>query len=112
MLATMLLGGFYISIQNMKPWIRWTQYLSFIKYTYDALLRNEFEGRTFYSSLDGIPQFGADIIESKSPAINSIVLDVVILLGFAVVFRFIAYILLKYIYKQRGYLLSANNRSR
>ena len=51
LLTLMLLGGFYV--QNLPFWIDWAQYVSFITYSYDALLYFEFTANNFfrYSSL-------------------------------------------------------------
>eukprot|EP01102_Stenamoeba_stenopodia_P005607 TRINITY_DN16354_c0_g1_i1.p1 TRINITY_DN16354_c0_g1~~TRINITY_DN16354_c0_g1_i1.p1 ORF type:complete len:701 (+),score=189.33 TRINITY_DN16354_c0_g1_i1:236-2338(+) len=38
-----LMGGFYIGIDNIPSWFRWTQYISIIKYLMDGLVINEFD---------------------------------------------------------------------
>ena len=40
MLSAMLLGGFYI--QNLPSWIGWAQWVSFLSYSFEALLTLEF----------------------------------------------------------------------
>ena len=40
LLIFMLLGGFFI--KNLASWIQWARYLSFLSYSYDALLYFEF----------------------------------------------------------------------
>lgn len=40
MLSSMLLGGFYV--KNLASWIQWAQYLSFVTYSFDAMLYFEF----------------------------------------------------------------------
>lgn len=46
MLSSMLLGGFYV--QNLASWIQWAQYLSFITYSFDAMLYFEFTASNFF----------------------------------------------------------------
>ncbi len=41
----MIMGGFYIPLNNFRPWIKWLSWLSFARYGYSALLLNEFYGR-------------------------------------------------------------------
>ncbi|CAB9519200.1 Putative white-brown complex homolog protein 30 [Seminavis robusta] len=41
----MIMGGFYIPLQNMNPAVRWLSWLSFAQYGYSAMLVNEFGGR-------------------------------------------------------------------
>jgi ABC-type multidrug transport system permease subunit len=40
----MILGGFYIPFQNMRPVVEWASWLSFARYGYSALIINEYEG--------------------------------------------------------------------
>lgn len=46
LMTLMLLGGFYV--KNLVFWIDWAQYLSFITYSYDALLYFEFTADNFF----------------------------------------------------------------
>mmetsp|Transcript_7961 Transcript_7961/g.16721 ORF Transcript_7961/g.16721 Transcript_7961/m.16721 type:complete len:650 (+) Transcript_7961:1231-3180(+) len=41
----MIMGGFYIPLDNMHPGIQWATWLSFCRYGYSALLINEYQGR-------------------------------------------------------------------
>ncbi len=43
MLSAMMLGGFYVEI--LPFWLEWTQYLSFLFYTFNLSLRVEFNIR-------------------------------------------------------------------
>ena len=46
MLSSMLLGGFYV--KNLASWIQWAQYLSFVTYSFDAMLSFEFTENNFF----------------------------------------------------------------
>jgi len=39
----MLLGGFYVDPDNIPSWLRWIQWLSFIKYTFGSLATTAFD---------------------------------------------------------------------
>eukprot|EP01104_Vermistella_antarctica_P013164 TRINITY_DN3949_c0_g2_i1.p1 TRINITY_DN3949_c0_g2~~TRINITY_DN3949_c0_g2_i1.p1 ORF type:complete len:818 (+),score=162.59 TRINITY_DN3949_c0_g2_i1:127-2580(+) len=43
-LASMLLGGFYVDLSDMAVWLRWAQYISPIRYGYEMLLYNQYDG--------------------------------------------------------------------
>jgi ABC-type multidrug transport system permease subunit len=52
-LGSVLLGGFFISAENLPVWIAWARWISFMKYAYEAVLINEFDlsqGQTFTPS--------------------------------------------------------------
>jgi len=44
MLALMLAAGFYVEPAQLPDWISWLRYISFLRFSYDALMINEFEG--------------------------------------------------------------------
>jgi len=39
--------GFYINIDNIPIYYKWIYYISFFRYSYEALLANEFRGLQF-----------------------------------------------------------------
>ena len=41
----MIMGGFYIPFDNMRPVLQWVSWLSFARYGYSAFIINEYEGR-------------------------------------------------------------------
>ena len=45
-LFSMILGGFYIPFESMHPGIQWASWLSFCRYSYSALIINEYEDRS------------------------------------------------------------------
>lgn len=93
MLATMLAGGFYVS--KVPPWLAWIEPLSFVTYSFRALVALELHGASYreggerfdiedHAGLDGIASLRGDVGK-----------DVVALLVFGLVFRVAAYLGLK-----------------
>jgi ATP-binding cassette, subfamily G (WHITE), eye pigment precursor transporter len=48
LLPFILFGGFFVNLDDIYVWLRWLQYLSPIRYSTEALLRNEFENNSEY----------------------------------------------------------------
>jgi hypothetical protein len=46
----MLFGGFFIGSNQIPEYIRWGQWLSFIKYAFDAAAQNQFQVCTLHNS--------------------------------------------------------------
>eukprot|EP01127_Copromyxa_protea_P017691 TRINITY_DN5431_c0_g1_i1.p1 TRINITY_DN5431_c0_g1~~TRINITY_DN5431_c0_g1_i1.p1 ORF type:complete len:641 (-),score=112.28 TRINITY_DN5431_c0_g1_i1:49-1971(-) len=44
----MLFAGFYLNSDNTPPYFIWVEYISFMKYAFRCVARNEFSGQTFY----------------------------------------------------------------
>jgi ABC-type multidrug transport system permease subunit len=42
-LSSVMLGGFFIRQSNLRPWVRWARWISFMKYSFELLLLNEFD---------------------------------------------------------------------
>jgi hypothetical protein len=67
-LGSVLLGGFFIAQANLRAWIRWARWTSFMKYTYELMLLNEFDlGNQNYtpstpSTFNSNPITGNDIL--------------------------------------------------
>jgi len=126
LLSIMLTSGFYVDLQLMPSWIRWTQYISHLKYAYDGLLVTVFRGATF-NQIDGFsspfepaaiitnttvngtlvlntfepPIDGQRVLDREDLAIDNIWGNIIVLFGFAVFFRIVAYIGLKLRYKPK-----------
>lgn len=47
LIVLILFGGFYINTASLPPGSEWVQYISYIKWAFQALALNEFEGATF-----------------------------------------------------------------
>lgn len=46
-IGLVIYAGFVLPTQYMKGWLRWLNYINPIAYGYEALVANEFSGRTF-----------------------------------------------------------------
>ena len=46
-MPTVTFGGLFANLQAFPKWIEWIQYLSPIKYGFEALMLNEVEGRYY-----------------------------------------------------------------
>lgn len=47
MMPLMLFGGQFANSGNIQAWISWFQYVSPIRYGFEALCRNEFDSRSY-----------------------------------------------------------------
>lgn len=81
-----LTAGFYVNIAFIPVWINWIQYISYIKYAYDGLILVEMSGMNLDMFNIIIPNYGAIIG---------------LLIGFAIFFRILSFILLKIFFKQK-----------
>ncbi|KAJ7145372.1 ABC-2 type transporter-domain-containing protein [Mycena crocata] len=50
-IALVLYTGFTVPIRDMVPWFRWLNYINPVAYSFEAIMVNEFAGRTFACSL-------------------------------------------------------------
>jgi len=103
----MIMGGFYIPLQNMHPGIKWVSWFSFARYGYTALLINEYEERDVACATGEVPiQIGdADVCPLPGEDIlsglgivgvsSSFWFNVGMVTVLQVVFRVGAYILLR-----------------
>jgi len=106
-------GGFYVDIDNIPVWVRWLRYFSFLKYSYDALIINEFEFRKFANNVNVTTRFddpanfsaefipGGSIIDASQVNVDTIWENIFILLGFAVFYRILAFFFLRHTYRQK-----------
>lgn len=78
MLPFILFGGYFVNLDDVYVWLRWIQYLSPIRYSTEALIRNEFEDNSKYSGQVTYEQYNYDL--GLNPCI-------IILAAIAVVFR-------------------------
>lgn len=107
LLSMLFLGGFYVDLERIPVWIRWAQYLSFVKFTFDAFFVSEFEGREFNqdpefdSPYTGDPILGDDILDTFS-VIQIVYVNVFILFAYGLLYRTLAYLFLKINYRGKG----------
>ncbi|CAN0896785.1 ABC transporter G family member STR2 [Linum grandiflorum] len=117
--------GFFLKRSEIPVWWRWLHYASAIKYPFEAMLRNEFEGGRCYDGrfsdllagplgevkvselharliMDGTapegkcPLIGEDVISSMDVEVGDLWFDVVVLLGFGFVYRVFLYLVLRF----------------
>lgn len=109
-LFLMILGGFYVPLNNLHPAIAWASWLSFARYGFSALIVNEFGGRDVPCSGDGeepvsvsvggsevCPLPGEDIIASMgiSGGFTNKWANVGVLVGLQVFLRVACYVMLR-----------------
>jgi len=51
-------AGFVVDLNSITVVLRWLQWVSFLKYAFGALIKNEFAGTTFYCEEDEEPRSG------------------------------------------------------
>jgi ABC-type multidrug transport system permease subunit len=61
MLPFILFGGFFVNLGDVYVWLRWIQYLSPIRYSTEALLRNEFEDNPKYAGMVTYEKYHYDL---------------------------------------------------
>jgi len=108
-LLLIILGGFYIPIQNMNVAIRWASWISMARYGFQGFIINEFQGRTIECNHDttlgvnfadnGVtcPVNGDDVIISYGieGMVANVWVNVAFLILLQVVLRSAAFVLLK-----------------
>eukprot|EP01108_Squamamoeba_japonica_P000801 TRINITY_DN1286_c0_g1_i1.p1 TRINITY_DN1286_c0_g1~~TRINITY_DN1286_c0_g1_i1.p1 ORF type:complete len:212 (+),score=106.21 TRINITY_DN1286_c0_g1_i1:250-885(+) len=99
----LLFGGFYINNANISIAFVVLEYWSFIKYGYGALVVNEFAGRTFVGNdpVTNMPSTltGEQVIRQLGMDSNNVTRDLVVLLAMGIVYRFLAYAILRFLRK-------------
>jgi len=106
-LFLMILGGFYVPLNNLHPAIEWASWLSFARYGFSALIVNEFGGRSVPCS-DGpvsvtvgsggeCPMPGEEVIASMGIAggFTNKWANVGVLVGLQIVLRVACYAMLR-----------------
>jgi len=86
MLPFILFGGFFVNLGDVYVWLRWIQYLSPIRYSTEAILRNEFEDNSKYEGKITYQQYEYDL---------GLATCIIILAALSVGFRFLALIFLR-----------------
>lgn len=106
MLMMCLVAGFLVNYSSIPVFIRWTQYLSYYKYSFSGLMQVEFGGLTFYcTSSESVSTSGGEVcpFTSGNEIIKlfgadefSILGCMLWLVGFILFFRILSYILLRW----------------
>jgi ABC-type multidrug transport system permease subunit len=99
-----LTGGFFV--QHIPYWMMWAYYISYIKYSTDALILNEFLGSYWTNDPNSTTFFNQTIVTGEqildtmlAVDIQSIGLNVLILFGWGVFFRVLAFLALRHTMK-------------
>jgi len=110
-LGSMLLGGFYVDHGNIPIWLRWIQWLSFIKYTFGSLATTAFddnlmfdcsENSEFSVCNDGTSQIsGHDVLDQRNIENIPVVYAMVVFFGIIVI-KFATYFTLFFRYKPKS----------
>lgn len=87
MLPFILFAGFFVNLGDVYVWLRWLQYLSPIRYSTEAILRNEFEDNSEYAGKNTYERYHYDL---------GLGVCILILAIQAVVFRILALLFLKW----------------
>jgi len=108
--VSVIMGGFYVSLEKVPAWFRWVRFISIIKYLMDALLINEFDDpdhtfkvkQTIQSdSASPSPNGGGGFVTGKHIlAKSNLIFDelwayVLVLVGIAIVFHILSYFILR-----------------
>lgn len=109
MLTMMLLGGFYI--QNLPSWVGWTQWLSFLAYTFEILVTLEFTADTLFTCNTEASNYavcnstlatnatmipGTDVQEMLDVDLP-VYANIAVLVGFGLFYRLLAYLSLRFL---------------
>jgi len=94
----MLFAGFYINAADISVVFVWLKWLSYIQYSYRALMQNEFQGLILDcdDSTPGCFATGDDVLDSLSLDDLDIWSCCIILLGMSMFFRLCAYLFLRF----------------
>eukprot|EP01129_Flabellula_baltica_P011981 TRINITY_DN533_c0_g1_i1.p1 TRINITY_DN533_c0_g1~~TRINITY_DN533_c0_g1_i1.p1 ORF type:complete len:665 (+),score=115.58 TRINITY_DN533_c0_g1_i1:100-2094(+) len=109
LIAFMILGGFYVSLAELPIYFTWLSYLSFFKWTYNGLLCSQFVGTNITQDLnttsfyDNYPDFipGEAILEGQFVQFLGSGYNVLMLLGFGVMFRILSFVILFFTLKPK-----------
>jgi len=103
-LPMMLVGGFFANEDSLPDYISWFQYLSILKYAYEIMIINEFDGLEF--TCDSSPQGnsttrcihkGEDVIKLLSMEDSNIAENLAILVAFFLAMNIVAFTFLKFV---------------
>lgn len=88
-LMMILSSGFYIPISQLPVWIRWVNWISYFKWSYDALIFTEYIGRNITSNSTSI---GSDVIFTTLGLVGNLWISILALVGFCVLFHIGSYV--------------------
>ena len=71
MMPLILFGGQFANSGNIQAWISWFQYISPIRYAFEAFVRNEFDHRTYNTTVVLQNKFNYRIIAFDTASSNA-----------------------------------------
>lgn len=98
-----LFCGYFLSSQDIPSYWRWMNKVSTMTYPYEGLLMNQYQTNDTFGTNGGMPVTGFDILNSlhigtdESKKRN----NVLIMLGWAVLYRILFYIILRFASKNQ-----------
>jgi len=98
----MLFGGFFLNSDNIPIYYIWLKYMSFFKYVYEVLMYNEMQGLQFDCS-DPTQCIKTGDIQLDILSMSGVVIwqNLVILVGIAVAYRFIAFWVIFFFHREK-----------
>jgi len=100
-IMAMLFCGFLVNLDNIPSFIRWLQYISYMKYGFDAIVQNEYFGLTLTCTAEQLVDGrcpitnGSQVVDNLSLAGLEYWQDLLILLLFVVIARLLLLWVLK-----------------
>jgi ABC-type multidrug transport system permease subunit len=98
-----LFCGYFLSSEDIPKYWRWMNKISTMTYPYEGLLMNEYQTNHVFGNNDGVPVTGIDILNSLHIGIEEVKKrnNVLIMLGWAVLYRILFYIILRFASKNQ-----------
>lgn len=98
-----LFCGYFLSSEDIPLYWRWMNKVSTMTYPYEGLLMNEYQTNETFGSNDGVSITGFDILKSLHIGTEEIKKrnNVLIMLGWAVLYRILFYIILRFASKNQ-----------
>eukprot|EP01103_Thecamoeba_quadrilineata_P005447 TRINITY_DN15243_c0_g1_i1.p1 TRINITY_DN15243_c0_g1~~TRINITY_DN15243_c0_g1_i1.p1 ORF type:complete len:644 (+),score=100.96 TRINITY_DN15243_c0_g1_i1:141-2072(+) len=99
----LLFGGFYLNQGSFPVWYVWAKYISFFRYTYEIMVYSQFKDLVFNCTNVTPPctPNGTVVIEQLEMNIGTYWQNFLVLLAMILIYRVMAYYLLKYAYKEK-----------
>ncbi|KAB0792488.1 hypothetical protein PPYR_04282 [Photinus pyralis] len=94
MIPIMLFGGFFMNLDSIPKYFRWISYLSWIRYGFEGLMVNQWEGVNHINCTENMacPQNGTMVLDTYSLSESDVTTACLSLLGLTCLFRLIAYL--------------------
>ncbi|CAI8588143.1 unnamed protein product [Vicia faba] len=98
-----LFCGYFLSSEDIPLYWRWMNKISTMTYPYEGLLMNQYQTNDTFGTNDGVPVTGFDILNSLHIGTEEFKKrnNVLIMLGWAVLYRILFYIILRFASKNQ-----------